>query len=78
MSGRHRMKVTEALRHPKALLLATVYFLLTEAAAAGSIGLINSVGNPGGFLGPYVLGTVPLRLHGPAPGAGGKSANSRS
>ena len=31
---------------------------LTEAAAAGSIGLINSVGNLGGFLGPYVLGTV--------------------
>ena len=31
---------------------------LTEAAAAGSIGLINSVGNLGGFLGPSVLGTV--------------------
>ncbi len=31
---------------------------LSEAAAAGSIGLINSVGNLGGFLGPYVLGTV--------------------
>jgi ACS family tartrate transporter-like MFS transporter len=31
---------------------------LTEAAAAGSIGLINSVGNLGGFLGPYVLGSV--------------------
>jgi ACS family tartrate transporter-like MFS transporter len=31
---------------------------LTEAAAAGSIGLINSVGNLGGFLGPYVLGAV--------------------
>lgn len=31
---------------------------LTEAAAAGSIGLINSVGNLGGFLGPFVLGTV--------------------
>jgi ACS family tartrate transporter-like MFS transporter len=30
--------------------------LLTEAAAAGSIGLINSVGNLGGFVGPYVLG----------------------
>ncbi|MBM3840451.1 MAG: MFS transporter [Verrucomicrobia bacterium] len=29
---------------------------LTEAAAAGSIGLINSIGNLGGFLGPYVLG----------------------
>jgi ACS family tartrate transporter-like MFS transporter len=31
---------------------------LAEAAAAGSIGLINSVGNLGGFLGPYVLGRV--------------------
>lgn len=31
---------------------------LTEAAAAGSIGLINSVGNLGGFLGPTVLGAV--------------------
>jgi ACS family tartrate transporter-like MFS transporter len=31
---------------------------LTEAAAAGSIGLINSVGNLGGFLGPSVIGTI--------------------
>ncbi|MFA6543997.1 MAG: MFS transporter [Limisphaerales bacterium] len=31
---------------------------LTEAAAAGSIGLINSIGNLGGFLGPTVLGEV--------------------
>jgi ACS family tartrate transporter-like MFS transporter len=31
---------------------------LTESAAAGSIGLVNSVGNLGGFLGPYVLGKV--------------------
>jgi ACS family tartrate transporter-like MFS transporter len=31
---------------------------LTDVAAAGSIGLINSVGNLGGFLGPTVLGTV--------------------
>src|SRR6185436_14210526 len=30
--------------------------LLTQTAAAGSIGLINSVGNLGGFLGPNVLG----------------------
>ena len=29
---------------------------LTSAAAAGSIGLINSVGNLGGFLGPALLG----------------------
>ena len=31
---------------------------LTEAAAAGSIGLINSIGNLGGFLGPRILGYV--------------------
>lgn len=31
---------------------------LTSAAAAGSIGLINSIGNLGGFLGPTVLGAV--------------------
>lgn len=31
---------------------------LTESAAAGSIGFINSVGNLGGFLGPYVIGSV--------------------
>jgi ACS family tartrate transporter-like MFS transporter len=29
---------------------------LTEAAAAASIGLINSVGNLGGFAGPYIVG----------------------
>jgi ACS family tartrate transporter-like MFS transporter len=29
---------------------------LTQTAAAGSIGLINSVGNLGGFCGPYLLG----------------------
>ncbi len=31
---------------------------MTEAAAAGSIGLINSVGNLGGFLGPFLLGKI--------------------
>lgn len=31
---------------------------LTSTAAAGSIGLINSIGNLGGFLGPAVLGKV--------------------
>lgn len=34
------------------------YIFLTQTAAAGSIGLINSVGNLGGQLGPYVLGKV--------------------
>jgi len=32
--------------------------MLTQAAAAGSIGLINSIGNLGGFLGPHLLGRV--------------------
>ncbi len=32
--------------------------LLTEAAAASSIGLINSVGNLGGFVGPFLLGSI--------------------
>jgi len=31
---------------------------LTESAAAASIGLINSIGNLGGFMGPTVLGAV--------------------
>ncbi len=31
---------------------------LAESAAAGSIGFINSVGNLGGFIGPWVLGRI--------------------
>jgi ACS family tartrate transporter-like MFS transporter len=31
---------------------------LTASAAAGSVGLINSIGNLGGFLGPSVMGAV--------------------
>ena len=31
---------------------------LTETAAAGSIGLINSLGNLGGFLGPTMIGAI--------------------
>jgi len=42
--------------------------LLTETAAAGSIGLINSVGNLGGFVGPFVLGFVESRTHSFLPG----------
>ena len=34
---------------------------LTEAAAAGSIGLINSIGNLGGFLGPQILGHLKVK-----------------
>jgi ACS family tartrate transporter-like MFS transporter len=42
--------------------------LLTEAAAAGSIGLINSVGNLGGFVGPYALGYIESQTHSFLPG----------
>ena len=31
---------------------------LAQTAAAGSIGLINSVGNLGGFFGPYLVGII--------------------
>lgn len=31
---------------------------LTESAAAASIGLINSIGQIGGFMGPYLLGSI--------------------
>jgi len=34
------------------------YLFLTSAAAAASIGMINSVGNLGGQLGPWVIGKV--------------------
>ena len=37
---------------------------LTGAAAAASVGLINSVGNLGGFLGPYVFGYLNDKTHG--------------
>ncbi len=35
---------------------------LTSTAAAGSVGLINSIGNLGGFLGPYVMGFMQANL----------------
>lgn len=35
---------------------------LTSTAAAGSVGMINSIGNLGGFLGPFVLGYVDKQL----------------
>jgi MFS transporter, ACS family, tartrate transporter len=34
------------------------------SAAAGAIALVNSLGNLGGFLGPYVVGLVKERTHG--------------
>jgi MFS transporter, ACS family, tartrate transporter len=36
---------------------------LTGTAAAASIGLINSVGNLGGFAGPYAVGYITKRTH---------------
>jgi len=36
---------------------------LTGTAAAASIGLINSVGNLGGFAGPYVVGYLSKRTN---------------
>jgi ACS family tartrate transporter-like MFS transporter len=42
--------------------------LLTEAAAAGSIGLINSVGNLGGFVGPSLLDWLKYQTHSFWPG----------
>jgi MFS transporter, ACS family, tartrate transporter len=36
---------------------------LSESAAAASIGLINSVGNLGGFVGPMVIGYLVNRTH---------------
>jgi ACS family tartrate transporter-like MFS transporter len=42
--------------------------LLTEAAAAGSIGLINSVGNLGGFVGPSVVGLLKEQTRSFVPG----------
>ena len=38
------------------------------SAAAGAIALVNSVGNLGGFLGPYLIGLVKERTHGFAGG----------
>ena len=36
---------------------------LSESAAAASIGLINAVGNLGGFVGPMVMGYLAHRTH---------------
>jgi MFS transporter, ACS family, tartrate transporter len=42
--------------------------ILTESAAAGSVGLINMLGNLGGFAGPYILGGLETRTHSFVPG----------
>jgi MFS transporter, ACS family, tartrate transporter len=41
---------------------------LSESAAAASIGLINAVGNLGGFVGPMVFGYLASRTHSFSPG----------
>jgi len=41
---------------------------LSESAAAASIGLINAVGNLGGFIGPMVIGYLAHRTHSFSPG----------
>jgi MFS transporter, ACS family, tartrate transporter len=42
--------------------------ILTGAAAAGGLALINSIGNLGGFIGPYVVGWVTETTKNPANG----------
>jgi MFS transporter, ACS family, tartrate transporter len=37
--------------------------MLSESAAAATFGLINSVGQLGGFAGPYIIGLLNLRTH---------------
>lgn len=36
------------------------YLFLSQSAAAASIGMINSIGNLGGQLGPYMLGRIEI------------------
>ena len=52
--------------HPGFWPLPNIF--LGRAAAAASIGLINSFGNLGGFLGPYTLGLLSDRTGGFGPG----------
>jgi ACS family tartrate transporter-like MFS transporter len=47
--------------HPCFWAVPTAF--LTESAAAASIGLINSLGNLGGFVGPFVMGYLVHRTH---------------
>jgi len=42
--------------------------ILGQSAAAASIGLINSIGNLGGFAGPFIIGYLGTRFHSFAPG----------
>jgi sugar phosphate permease len=47
--------------HPAFWAVPTEF--LSESAAAASIGLINSVGNLGGFMGPFIMGFLVSRTH---------------
>jgi ACS family tartrate transporter-like MFS transporter len=47
--------------HPAFWAVPTAF--LSESAAAASIGLINSLGNLGGFFGPWVMGYLLQRTH---------------
>jgi MFS transporter, ACS family, tartrate transporter len=47
--------------HPCFWAVPTTF--LTESAAAASIGLINSLGNLGGFVGPFVMGYLVHQTH---------------
>jgi ACS family tartrate transporter-like MFS transporter len=47
--------------HPAFWAVPTAF--LSESAAAASIGLINSLGNLGGFFGPWVVGYIVHRTH---------------
>ncbi len=51
-----------------AILFAGMSGITPPASAAGSIGLINSVGNLGGFIGPKVMGWLAPRTRGRADG----------
>jgi ACS family tartrate transporter-like MFS transporter len=47
--------------HPAFWAVPTEF--LSESAAAASIGLINSLGNLGGFVGPMIMGFLVMRTH---------------
>jgi D-galactonate transporter len=52
--------------HPCFWSVPTMF--LSESAAAASIGLINSLGNLGGFFGPMVIGYLAAKTHSFTPG----------
>ena len=48
--------------------------VLSDSAAAASIGFINTLGNLGGFCGPYLIGYLYNRTHSFTPGLSGMVA----